>query len=114
MASELWRIEKARRLAAGRDLEQRRRRHAALVHHERKARMEMRPGGRRERRRDLALDRREGALPGLDLARFGEQRLRVRMIRTREQLERGRAFNDATEVHDDHAIREKAHDAEIV
>ena len=56
-------------------------RRPAFRHDVRAPGMEVATGRRRERRGNLAFDRHEGALDGLDLAHFREQRLRVRMIR---------------------------------
>src|SRR5690242_5247437 len=76
--------------------------------------MKMASRGWIEWRRYLPFDRHIRSLARLDPANFGEQRLRVWMFRRIEQLPRRRSLDDATEVHDDDAVRQEANDAKIV
>src|SRR5690348_7387809 len=76
--------------------------------------MKMTSRRRIERRRNFALDRHVRSLAGFDATNFGEQRLRVWMFRRIEQLPRRRRLDDATEVHDEDAVRQEANDAKIV
>jgi hypothetical protein len=74
----------------------------------------MAAGGRRERRRQFALDRREAALFRLEPRHVGEQRLRVGMVRRAKQFRGRRDLDDAAEIEDHDAIGDVLDHAEIV
>ena len=76
--------------------------------------MKMAARRRIDRRGNFALDGREivGAL--VELGHLRQQRLRIRMIRALEKLQRRRGLDDAPQIHDDHAVGEVLDHAEIV
>jgi hypothetical protein len=80
----------------------------------RAARVKVTAGRRRERARNLTRDRGETPLACIDPRHFGQQRLRVWVIRPIEHLLGRGTFHDATEIHDQHAIREMFDHAKIV
>ena len=65
-------------------------------------------------RRNFSDHRRELALLRLDAANLGEQSFRIRMIRLIEELRRRRALDDTPEIHDDDAIGDVLHDAQVM
>ena len=75
------------------------------------------PGGRLDRARDVSLehDAAAGALKlGVGLEGSGEKRLRVRMLRPREQLLSRSDLDDLAEVHHRHAVAQELDGGEIV
>src|ERR1700735_3326135 len=99
---------------AGRDFAHTRRRLGALRHRMRAAGMEVTAGWRVEWAGDFALDRGETPLWGLDAGSLREQALGVGMVWPGEYLFRRRALHDTAEIHDQHAIGEMLHHAEVV
>ena len=76
--------------------------------------MKMTARGRRQRRRDLTLDRDELALLGREPSDFGKQGLGVRVIGIGKKFRRRSRFDHAPEIHDQNAVADMAHDTEIV
>ena len=74
----------------------------------------MTPGRRVERRWNLAFDRFELAMAGIETRQACHQGLGIGVVRTREKLVRRGLFDDTAQIHDDYAIRQVADDAKVM
>src|SRR4051794_5298547 len=99
---------------AWRNITQLRRLLGATRHRMRAARMKVAAGRWIERARDLTRDRGETPLACFDPWHFGQQRLRVWVVRPIEYLFGRGTFHDPAKIHDQHAIREMFDHAQIV
>src|SRR5207245_7145104 len=107
-------VEIARGPPAGCDLRERWRSLFAFFHCVWTAWMKMTARGRRQRRRDLTLDRDELALLGREPSDFGKQGLGVRVIGIGKKFRRRSRFDHAPEIQDKNAVADMANDPEIV
>ncbi len=99
---------------ARRDLAQGRPLDAAAVEGDRTTRVEMAAGWRRGRARDLALDGSIDPAPLLQVGDLGQQPLRIGVVGMGEELPGRRVLDDAPEIHDDDAVGDMLHHAQIV
>src|SRR5450631_4874522 len=88
-------VQVAGRHAAGGDLAQRRELDPATLERIGTARMEMATRGRRERRRNLALDRNVGPVSRIDAGHLGDEGDGVGMVRMRIEIGGRARLDDA-------------------